>query len=174
MSSSHSPIRILALDPGSKEIGFVLLHDDLLVRYGVRNIKKRNGDKGKGYTPVSDLITGYKPHAVILGKLSHPGRKRNPVLQTLSRRIKRYSLNKGIRVHEIEPMAAIKHLVKDGGQSKLKAAALIAARFPELSPYLPRKGRVLWAHKDKYWMNMFDALSLGLHYLDKRKIKPRA
>src|SRR3990167_128550 len=170
MSTSPRPVRILALDPGTKEMGFALLDGDTLVRYGVRNIKKRL-DKTRSKRNVAgiDFIENFKPNVVVLGKLIHPSRKKNPILKNLTNQIKRFALRKGIEVQEIDLAAARKFLIKDRRPTKMNTALLITAIYPELSAYLPQKGRILWTHKDIYWMNMFDALTLALAYLRKRK-----
>lgn len=170
MSTSPRSTRILALDPGTKEIGFALLNGDTLVRYGVRNVKKRLAKtRSKKNVPGIDLINNYKPNVVILGKLTHPERKINLMLRNFTNQVKRYALRSEIVVQEIELGAARKYLIKDRRPTKMNVAVLITAIYPELSPYLPQKGRILWTHKDIYWMNMFDALTLALTFLRKRK-----
>lgn len=170
MSTSPRSTRILALDPGTKEIGFALLIGDTLVRYGVRNIKKRLVKiRSKRNVAGIDLINNYKPNVVILGKLTHPERKKNPILNNLTNQIKRFALRQGIKVQEIDLAAARNLLIKDRRPTKMNVAVLISAIYPELSPYLPQKGRILWTHKNIYWMNMFDALTLVLVYLHKIK-----
>lgn len=170
MTASPRPTRILALDPGTKEIGFALLNGDTLIRYGVRNIKKRfDKTRNNGRVAGIDLIDNFKPDVLILGKPAHPERKMNPMLTNLTNQIKRFALKKETRVQEIELGTARKFLIRDRRPTKLNAAELITAIYPELSAYLPKTGRILWSHKDIYWMNMFDALTLGLFYLRKRK-----
>lgn len=169
MSSTPRQTRILALDLGTKVIGYALLEDDMLLRYGVRNYKKGMEKQRKGTVPGVDLIKAYKPDVVIIGNLSHPERAGNPKLKKLAKQIIRFAPKQGTAVHEIEPLAARKFLIKDKRPSKMNAATFITAIYPELSAHLPHKGRILWTQKDKYWMNMFDALTLALAYLLKRK-----
>lgn len=169
MSSAPRQTRILALDLGTKEIGYALFENDMLMRYGVRNIKKRMNKQKKETASGVDLVKSYKPDVVIMGKLSHPERIGNLKLKKLANQIARFAQKNGISVHEIEPTTASKFLVKDRKPTKMKTAVLIAATYPELSAHLPHKGRILWTQKDKYWMNMFDALTLALAYLQKRK-----
>lgn len=170
MIASPRPTRILALDPGTKEIGFALLNGDTLIRYGVRNIKKRfNKTRKNGRVAGIDLIDIFKPDVLILGKPTHPERKLNPVLRNMTNQIKRFALGNEIKIQEIELGAARKFLIKDRRPTKLNVAELISVVYPELSVYLPKKGRILWTHKDIYWMNMFDALTLALAYIRKRK-----
>lgn len=157
---------MLALDLGLKEMGYALLEGDVLIRYGVKNFKKR---AEKETIPGIDLIETYKPRVLILGTLSHPSRKGNPMLKRRANQIKRFAIKQGVFVHEIDPASATKSLIKDRKLTKLNAAAHITALYPELAVYLPRKGRILWTSKDLYWMNMFDALTLALAYLWKRK-----
>lgn len=166
MSSSHGQTRILALDLGLKEMGYALFEGEVLIRYGVKNFKKR---AEKETVPGVDLIRTYKPRVLILGKLSHPYRKGNPKLKRRANQIKRYANKQGMLVYELDPASAIKSLMNGGKTTKFNAAAHITALYPELSAYLPRKGRILWTSKDLYWMNMFDALTLALAYLWKSK-----
>ena len=166
MSFLHGRTRMLALDLGIKEMGYALLDDEILIRYGVKNFKKK---VKKETVPGVDLIRTYKPRVLILGKLSHSYRKGNPMLKRRTNKIKQFAIKQRIRVHEIEPASATKSLMKDGKPTKFNAAAHITALYPELSSYLPQKGRILWTSKDLYWMNMFDALTLALAYLRKRK-----
>lgn len=166
MSCLRKQSRILALDLGVKEMGYALLEGDVLIRYGVKNFKKR---AEKETVPGVDLIRTYKPRVLILGILSHPYRKGNPKLKIRANQIKRFAIKQGMLVHKIDPASAIKSLMKDGKPTKFDAAAHITTLYPELSVYLPRKGRILWTPKDLYWMNMFDALTLALAYLRKRK-----
>jgi len=169
MFSAPRQTRILALDLGTKEIGYALFENDMLMRYGVRNFKKRTEKKSEETAPDSDLMKTYKPNVIIMGKLSHPERIGNPKLKNLVNQIKRFALKHGIPVREIDLSAARKVLIKDIKPTKINAATLITATYPELSTYLPRNSRILWTQKDKYWMNMFDALTLALAYLQKRK-----
>lgn len=171
MSTYSKPTRILALDPGTKEMGFALLEGETLIRYGVRNIKKKRFYKTRSKRNVAgiDLIEDFIPNVIILGKLTHPERKKNPILNNLTNQIKRFAFRKGIDIQEIELAAARKFLIKDRRPTKMNVAMLITAIYPELSAYLPQKRRILWTHKDIYWMNMFDALTLALVYLRKRK-----
>ncbi len=171
MFSAPRQTRILALDLGTKEIGYSLLEDDMLMRYGVRNFNKGMEKQKKETVPGIDLVKAYKPDVVILGKLSHPERMGNPKLKKLAKQVIRFALEQEIAVREIEPSAARKFLIMDRRPTKMNAAALIAVTYPELSTHLPRNGRILWTQKDKYWMNMFDALTLALAYLQKRKRK---
>ena len=168
MYSAPKQTRILALDLGSKEMGYALFEGDILVRYGVRNFKKNLEGQNKEALPGIDLIKTYRPGVVIIGKLSHPERMGNPKLKRLANLIIRFAQKQGTMVHEIEPKTATKYLIKDRKPTKMNAVALIAAIYPELSVYVPQKRRILWTQKDMYWMNMFDALTLALVYVRKR------
>lgn len=169
MSTVHRPSRILALHLGTREIGFALLDGETLVRYGVRNIKDRRDKEKSGKVPATDLIQKYSSDFVILGKLAHPERKKNPLLKNLTSQMKKFAIKKGIEVKEIGPTDARKDLIQEVRPTKMNAAKLIAAEYPELLSYLPQRGRILWTYREKYWMNMFDALTLGLYYIRKHR-----
>jgi Holliday junction resolvasome RuvABC endonuclease subunit len=48
----------------------------------------------------------------------------------------------------------------NGRGKKEEVAALLAARFPSLRVYLTQDRR--W--KERFWLNMFDALALAIHH----------
>jgi Holliday junction resolvasome RuvABC endonuclease subunit len=66
---------------------------------------------------------------------------------------------------------AVRHVVAGNGKAKKPEVAIaVAHRFPDLRPYLEQDRR--W--KERYWLNMFDAVALGLHHQALIKLPSRS
>lgn len=171
MSKHHKPTRILAIDPGIRGMGFAVFEGENLIRYGVKNLGKQKLPERiltKGRHAVLDLIQRFSPKVLVLGKVTHPRNKKNPVLRKLVTQIRLLAKKRRIKVYEYEPDAARKLIVIEGNKpTKRNTAKLIASLYRELSGYIPRERRILWKEKDFYWVNMFDACTLALTYLKK-------
>ncbi len=170
MNKNYKPKRILSINPGTKETGYAVFEGEELIRYGVKNLRKKNDSVKlvtKGKNPVVDILDRYKPQVLIVGKLTHPERKNNPILIRLLRHLKLISRKKKIKVFEFSLGNAMKSISNDIQPTKMKIAKHIASLYPELAQYVPMKKRILWGSKDFYWVNMFDACVLGLAYIKK-------
>lgn len=170
MSKHHKPTRILAIDPGIRGMGFAAFEGESLIRYGVKNLGKQKLQERiltKGKHSILDLIQRFSPKVLVLGKITHPRNKKNPVLRKLVSHIKLLARKERIRVIEYEPEAARRSLSNGQRPTKRNTAKLIASLYTELSEYVPRKIRLLWKERDFYWLNVFDACTLVLAYLKK-------
>ena len=170
MNKSYKPKRILSINPGIKETGYTVFEGEELIRYGVKNLRKENNAikiVTKKKNPVLNLLDNFKPHVLILGKLTHPEQKNNPILIKLIRHLKPITRKKKIKVFEFSLRNAMKSISNDSQPTKMKVAKYVAFLYPELAQYVPTKKRILWNSKDFYWINMFDACVLGLAYIKK-------
>ncbi len=153
-------------------MGFSVFQGDSLIRYGVKNLGKQKLPERiltKGKHSILDLIQRFSPKVLVLGKVTHPSNRKNPVLRKLVTHIKLLARKSRIRLYEYEPHAARK-LIADGNKpTKRNTAKLIASLYPELSEYVPRKIRLLWKERDFYWVNVFDACTLALAHLEKER-----
>ena len=166
--------RILAIDPGLKEFGFALFEEKTLIRYGVGRLRADASPYSrfaKAKNALQSIILKSDPHVLVLEKLTHPQRKKNKQLNALMSHVKSWAKVRGIRVYEFDPEKARERLLAESKLTKKGAAELIASKYPELSEYVPTKTRILWAYKDHYWLNVFDACALALAYLGGRKAK---
>jgi Holliday junction resolvasome RuvABC endonuclease subunit len=169
MSRNSKPIRILAIDPGTRDMGLALFEGESLVRYWVKGLSKEKLPERvleKGKRVVIDLIQRFSPKVLVLGKLTHPRNKKNPVLRKLVNQIRLLARKRRIKLYGYEPEKARESIISDNQRvTKRNTARLIASLYPELSGYIPRERRILWKERDFYWVNVFDACSLALTYL---------
>lgn len=172
MIKNSKTTRILAIDPGMSELGYAVFEDKELMRYGVKNmsatrlpdeiIKKENRFIG-------ELIGISRPHVVIIEKSTHPERKKIRVLRKIITHARSLARVHGAKVFEYDSGYAREVVFKGNKPTKKNVASFIAERYPELSEYVPVKKRILWKHKDYYWVNVFDACTLALAYMEQKK-----
>jgi Holliday junction resolvasome RuvABC endonuclease subunit len=152
--------RILAIDPGSKEIGLAVLEGDELVYYGVKTIRKRTAPEvilSEAERAVGQIIREYEPLVLAIETI--------PLIQTnaafvvaVAERIKKTAKQEGLRILEFSPAFVRRSMCRTGKATKRKVAEVVAGRYPELAQYFDRK--TYW--EQLYWAKLFDAVAIGL------------
>ncbi|HTY11518.1 MAG TPA: crossover junction endodeoxyribonuclease RuvC [Bacteroidota bacterium] len=153
--------KILAIDPGTKHLGFALLEGSALIHYGVKTIS--DGRTGQfrlvqGRAIVSRLIEDFNPDILFVEKTYFGNNKDSKTLNQLTEQIRRMGLKKGVIVQTIATNSVRKIVCGNGEAGKEDVAKAMVSKYPELRPYLTSDRR--W--KEEYHRNMFDAVALGL------------
>ncbi|RIK82245.1 hypothetical protein DCC62_00440 [candidate division KSB1 bacterium] len=155
--------RVLAIDPGARELGVAVLDGTELVYYGVKTLKSYRPKRALQQA-VSDvlnrLIVEYNVKVIVYedGHFSQIASDLyNSVLDTICSVAKQRKLT----LKHYTPKTVRKYACGDGKATKRKTATILITRYPELSILLDQKYR--W--KEKYWMNAFDAIALGLTHV---------
>ena len=168
--TKKKPIKILSVDPGTREMGVAILEEDTLIYYGVKSIKQRKTPHKRlkeGNKIISQLIDDYEPNILVIEKAFYVQSKNSSLLITLTQEIMSIGRAKKLKVYEYAPTHVKKIICQSGKATKKEVARTLTNRYPELSPNLTQNR--LW--KEKYWQNMFDAVALGLTcYTEIRKI----
>jgi Holliday junction resolvasome RuvABC endonuclease subunit len=161
---------ILGIDPGTREMGVVVLQARRLLAFGVHTL--RNGHRpydliGHARRIVLSYVERYAPHiAAIEEPLLLPTKRAalvSAIAQELGARAKELSL----RLIELSPRAIRQSVVGDPDATKFSTAkALVeSAGFLQLKrklPTPPARAALGWRSRDKYWLHMFDALALAV------------
>jgi len=160
---------ILALDPGLRELGFAVLAGRRLVAAGVRPLRLL--PKAARLREARRLVAGwtraYHPRAIVFeATYRHPVDSLD-ALHRLTLSAGRIAKRRRIAIASYAPQSVRKSVHGDGWATKRQLAEAIAVRFPALRVYLTQDRR--W--KERYWLNMFDAISLALHH-QSRSAKP--
>ena len=156
--------RLLAIDPGSREMGLAVLDGRELIYYGVKSLKKYR-PKQQLTKAVKDIITrllieyGVKAITMENGWFSQ---NTSPLFQAVFEAIKEIAKQKNLKLTTHAPKTIRKFICGDGKATKKRTAQILAHRFPELNIYLQQDLR--W--KEKYWLNAFDAIAVGLTQLE--------
>ena len=158
--SKHS-VKILAIDPGTKEIGVAFMEGGKLVYHGVKviPIEKSPDEKLKeGREIILRLIRDYKPNVLVVERSFFINNKTASLLHVFIDEIKAIGKRKGIKVVSYTPSTVRKFITGNGRTSKKELSVVIVSKYPELKVYLSQDR----AWKDQYHQNMFDAVGLGL------------
>lgn len=153
--------KILAIDPGTKHLGFALLEGSTLIHYGVKTISGGKPSENcliQGKRIVSRLIEDFKPHVLIVEKTYFGNNKDSQTLNLLTKQIRRIGVEKGLTVQNIATNSVRKIVCGNGEATKDDVAKAMVLKYPELRPYLTSDRR--W--KEEFYRNMFDAVALAL------------
>ena len=153
--------RILALDPGTKEMGIALLDDGKLIYYGVKVIKNRKSpheNLEEGRKAVLRLIKDFKPQVLVVEKAFFANNRNISLLNVFVDEIRAIGRRKKLRVIGYAPSTVKKYICGNGRASKKEVARVVVAKYPELKVYLTQDR----AWKEEYHQNMFDAVALGI------------
>jgi crossover junction endodeoxyribonuclease RuvC len=153
--------RILAIDPGIREMGVALLQDKELIYHGVETINKQLSPHEKlkeGRKIVLRLITDFKPRILAYEKTFIGRNKRAALLNVFSEEIEAIGKRKGLQVVSFAPNTVKKFICGNGHAGKKEVARVIISMFPELKVYLTQDR----AWKENFHYNRFDACALAL------------
>ena len=162
--------RVLAIDPTYRGFGFVVMEgSDRLIDWGLVEV---SGSKYEGSLARADqLIDRYRPAVLVLEDFAGQGSRRVPRVQKLILGLRRLGLARGLLVARYPRAAIRKAFSGEGARTKDEIAAVIVARFPELTVKVPPK-RKTWMSEDQR-MAIFDAAALACTYHENRKAKRR-
>ena len=160
--------RILAIDPGTREMGYAILDEYDPIYYGVKTLKKKRPTcvlLKETRKIIRRLIEDYNPKILVIEETFFYKHKNAYRLIAMAEEIKRVAKREKLKVFEYAPKTIRKAICKSGKATKREVAEVLCSRYPELHVYLTQDRK--W--KEKYWGHMFDALALGLtHFLKKR------
>jgi len=161
----HAPaadIHILAVDPTSKGIGFVVLEGRKhLIDWGVKSAR---GEKNETcLLHVASLLDRYRPDVLLIEEHRHRSSRRSARVRALLGAIARLARGKQIRVSRVSRRAVRAAFASAGASTKHQIATVITLEYKELGTYLPRR-RKPWMSEDER-MGVFNAVSFALAHL---------
>ena len=158
MSSANN--KILAIDPGTRQIGVAVLENKTLVYFAVKTIRDRSTAQKvlrQAVAIVIDLIATHGPNCLAIEKM-FVVQKSAALLSVVAGEIKSAARGSGLDVYEYAPTTIRKFICQTGKATKAEVAKSVALRYPELKQHLNTITR--W--EQKYYANMFDAVAVGL------------
>lgn len=156
--------KILAIDPGTREMGIALLEDGGLIYHGVKTIPKLASPHDRlrlARRMILRLFRDFRPTLVVVEKTFFRNNRNAALLNVLFDEIRAIGRRRGLPVKSLGHSTVKNIVCGDGRASKEEVARVIVSRFPELKVYLAQDRK--W--KQRYHENMFDAVALGLAYL---------
>ena len=161
--------RILAIDPGAREMGIVILDGSQLVYYGVKSLKK--------FRPESELnrkvkvilkraIVEFEVKTLVVetGWFSQIA---SPLFRAVFESIQEVVHEMKLNLASYAPQTIRRLFCINRKATKKNTAATLVAHYPELGPLIPQTKR----SRKKYWQHTFDALAAGLAHVKKSEEK---
>jgi len=165
-------VKILCIDPGTREMGVAFLEDWELLDYGVKTIKrdlislaKKPRNRKALFRHLEEIITRLieekSPDIIAIEKNLFSQNRNNLILALAVAKIKEIAKREKVSVVEYNPRTVRKTICNNGNATKKELARTIAMDYPELKVYLESDKK--W--KQRYWQNIFDAIAVGLTYI---------
>jgi Holliday junction resolvasome RuvABC endonuclease subunit len=155
-------MRTLALDPGTREMGYAVLESTDLLYFGVHTFPHRCAARrlcaeGQGF--VKGPIDAYAPQLFVIEKTRYAKSKRSSRLYVFVEAMEGFAARQGLMVCAYTPRRVKKMICGHGDATRRDIAeTLIRQRYHFLATYLRKDLRT----REKYWQRMFDAVALGL------------
>ncbi len=164
--------KILAIDPGTREMGIALLEGSKLLYHGVTSVPKQKSPHETlrlGRKIILRLINDFQPHVLVVEKTFFANNRSTALLNVFVDEIRAIGKRKGLYVIRYAPSTVKKFICGNGRAGKDEVAKVVAARYPELKVYLSQDRK--W--KESYHHNMFDAVALGIMGIEKNSGRNR-
>jgi Holliday junction resolvasome RuvABC endonuclease subunit len=162
VSIPTTPLRTLALDPGTREMGYAVLESTDLLYFGVHTFPHRCSARRlctEGQRFVQGLLDAYAPQLFVIEKTWYAKSTRSTRLHVFVDTMEDFAHQQGLVVRAYTPRKVKKMLCGRGDATRRDLAeTLIRQRYHFLAKYLQRDVRT----RDTYWQSMFDAVALGL------------
>ena len=152
--------RILAIDPGTRNIGVAFFVGKDLRYFGVKTIphlESKEKELAEGKKIITELINDFRPNILSAEKTYFENNKSSELLNSFCKQILVIGRKRNLQVVSMAANTIRKSICRNGVASKEDVAKMLASRYKELKSYLSSDRR--W--KERYYKNMFDAIALG-------------
>jgi Holliday junction resolvasome RuvABC endonuclease subunit len=163
-TETQTKLRILAIDPGTHELGYALFEGSDLVDYGVKAPPSQRAPR-ELLTYLDSMLLRFfderRLDVLVLEQNNFEHLKQNALLVLAVTRMKALAKRHNVTCFEYAPRT-VRHMVcANGDATKKELSKIVAARFPELRSYLESNRK--W--RERYYGNIFDAVACGLCHL---------
>lgn len=160
---------ILGIDPGTKEMGLAVLRGPDLLHFGVRTL--RNGTRphdviGQARRIVLATIAQHQPDVIAVEEPLMVPTKRAAVLSVIAQELRGRAEELDLEVVELSPSAVRERVTGNPRATKIEVAEILVTggfdQLRDLIPKRPVRPALGLRPRDKYWLQMFDALAIGV------------
>lgn len=154
-------LRILAIDPGTREMGVAVLDGDRLRYHAVQSFRGARSPHRRlreAREAVLGLVEDLSPDVLAVEAAFFAKSRNTALLNVLVDEIRHIAKERRLRLVSLAPSTVKKAVCGDGQANKAEVARAVAGRFPALKAYLAPDRK--W--KARYHANMFDAVAIGL------------
>lgn len=157
--------RILAIDPGTKIMGYADFENNLLIDYGLRlfkPVRKIEDMLSSIEEVIQRLITEKHPQILIVEKNRFSQITNNVRLTMAIIRIKAIAKRHKIKVIEYAPKTIRAIVTKNGYSTKSDTAKIIVSKYPEIGLLIKNQSQ----SSLNIFYNITDAIACGQTFID--------
>lgn len=172
----NGPLRLLAVDPGTRYLGLAAFEGPELIRAEIETVRTP-GMNGRAVAERAEAIVlawimRYEPDRIAVEECYFAQARRSRSLRRVTQAVIRAAKRRGLPVILRTPLAVRRRICLAGPPTRLAVAHVIATeRFPWLQPLYEKEARRSWWRK-RYWTSLFDAVALGLTALPPSTTRP--
>jgi len=158
--------KILAIDPGTRVMGFAFFENEKLIHFGVKTFPKTlspHETLKEGKSVILRLIQDFNPNVLVYEKAFFANNRTAKQVMIFADEIGKIGKRKKLEVKSFAPSSVKKCITGYGNALKEDVARVVVSKYPELRVYLTQDKK--W--KEIYHQNMFDAVAVGLLVLRK-------
>ncbi|MEX2526459.1 MAG: crossover junction endodeoxyribonuclease RuvC [Gemmatimonadota bacterium] len=155
------PLRILAIDPGTRRMGVAVLDGSELAYHGVWSFRPGGPPSSRlreGRRVMIRLLKDFAPELVAFERTFFTNNRNAALLNVFTDELEALAHRHRARVVGFAPSTVKKVITGDGHAAKAQVAEAVASRFPQLRAYLINEPK--W--KRDHHGNMFDAVAVAL------------
>lgn len=159
---------VIGIDPGTREMGLVVLRGRELRYFGVRTLpngKRHHEAIGLAKRIVLAMIEKHRPDVVAIEEPLNLATKRSHLLNVIADELRERAIEVGIRVVELSPDAIRQQVTGNPRATKIDVAEhLVRNGFDLLRQFVPKRPArpaLGLRPREKYWLHMFDALAIA-------------
>jgi Holliday junction resolvasome RuvABC endonuclease subunit len=153
--------RILAIDPGTREMGVAVFENGRLLYSGVETFRRLPSPAERlkqARATLERLLADFRPAILTVEKTFIGKSRKAALLNVLVNQICALGWRNEIVVQTFAPNTVKKIVAGYGWARKEEVARAVARQFPKLTAFLPPDRN--W--KRRHQLNMFDAVALGI------------
>ena len=149
MAKLRKTPRILAIDPGTREMGTAVLQGGDLVFHGVKEFRNRatpHDNLREGRQAILRLINEFKPSVLAIERSFFANNRNAALLNVLVDEIRAVGRRKGLKVVSYAPSTVKKAVCGDGRATKRQVALAVVREYRELRVFITQ---------DKKWKEQY-------------------
>jgi hypothetical protein len=167
MNPSTSPMRILAIDPGTRYLGLAVFEGERLLDWRVKRATAPHQRRGVRLTErveaiLRPILERYEPQILVLKQGSASQRSQSRMLPMITKHFQTVGKRRGLRVQTYPPEQVRRLFARGRRVTRLEVARiLVAEHYPFLAPWYELERRTPW-FQESYHLRMFGAVALGV------------
>lgn len=155
---------LLALNPGTREVGYAVFADHELIDQGVKSLRRSPPFQDRAVVlsrALSALLQERPLHLVALARTSSSDQRVDNRLQQIYAVAVSLALRRNVSVYAFPPALIGRTVTRDVEVTKRAVARAAVEWYPQLRRYV--RMQVEW--RERYFFQLFDAVACGMTFL---------